>query len=350
MSSAFRVVSRKDLGAAAWDAFVDASDNAWLWHRYDLQEAHNTWRGSADESFVVMAPTGDAVLALVPLRRVTRRAAGLWPVNVLDSFGGPALVNGQTRRQSRDILTAVRHEIGGRAAGGLCLEARLSMHAMAPALRGESCPRVNPLLGMGCDNTLTQTWVVDLRGGRDALWSAMEGRARTAIRKAEKAGVTVRAAGARDLDIYYRLHRDTYRRTGAEPLPEAYFRMIWERFVAKGLARVWIAEIDGEPLAAENFGIYKKAAIYWSGASSERGLETEANSLLQWTAMEWMLNNAVAWYEAGEAFPSFDAGKQKGLNDFKKSFGGELYPYYKGRLPSQTVWQKLYRGLAEVRR
>jgi hypothetical protein len=25
-------------------------------------------------------------------------------------------------------------------------------------------------------------------------------------------------------------------------------------------------------------------------------------------------------------------GKLKGLNDFKKSFGGELYPFYRGQL------------------
>ena len=70
---------------------------------------------------------------------------------------------------------------------------------------------------MGCENNLTQTWVVDLRGGREAAWDMMEGRARTAVRKAEKAGVTVREASQEDLTIYYRLHQETYRRTGVRP-------------------------------------------------------------------------------------------------------------------------------------
>jgi hypothetical protein len=134
------------------------------------------------------------------------------------------------------------------------------------------------------------------------------------------------------------------------PHSEDYFGAIWDRFIAKGLARVWVAELDGEPVAAENFGIYKGAAVYWTGAANAKGLEVEANSLLQWTAMQWMLDNGIEWYETGEAFPQFHAGKNKGVSDFKKSFGGSLYPYYKGRLSAGTVWERLYRCVQGHRR
>ena len=61
---------------------------------------------------------------------------------------------------------------------------------MTPSLRGERTPRINPLIHFGFSNDLTQTWVLDVRAGADALWDGMEGRARTAIRKAEAAGIT----------------------------------------------------------------------------------------------------------------------------------------------------------------
>ena len=38
----------------------------------------------------------------------------------------------------------------------------------------------------------------------------------------------------------------------------------------------------------------------------------------------------VGWYEVGEAFPNYLNVKEKGLNNYKKSFGGKLYPYFKG--------------------
>jgi hypothetical protein len=342
MNAPIHFTTRRDLGRKDWDALADASDEAWLWHRYDLQDALATWPGSTDESFALMAADDEQALALVPLRRITKHVAGLLTIHVLESLGGVAVRNGLGERRRRVVLRAARDQFIARARIGICLEARISLPAMAPALRGANGPRVNPLLDMGCSNTLTQTWVVDLRGGREAAWKQMEGRARTAVRKAEKAGVTVREAGPDDRHIYYHLHRETYRRTGVPPHPEDYFRVIWDKFLAEGLARIWMAELNGEFVAAENFGIYKQAAIYWTGAANAKGLDVEANSLLQWTAMQWMLTNNIEWYETGEAFPQFSAGKNKGLNDFKKSFGGSLYPYYKGKLRIGSFCEKIY--------
>jgi hypothetical protein len=342
MTVPFRIITRGELGCKDWDALVDASDEAWLWHRFDLQDALETWPDSTDESFALSDPEEGQAAALVPLRCVTKRLAGLLPVYVLESLGGVAFGKALGERRRRAILAVVRDYFAARMRKGICLEARIFLPAMAPAWRAENCPRINPLLEMGCDNTLTQTWVVDLRGGREAVWKQMEGRARTAVRKAEKAGVTVREAGPDDRHIYYRLHRETYCRTRVRPHSENYFSILWDRFLSKGLARVWVAELDGEPVAAENFGIYKQAAIYWTGAASTKGLECEANSLLQWTAMQWMIDNGIEWYETGEGFPQYSAGKYKGISDFKKSFGGSLYPYFKGRLRTGGFFEKLY--------
>lgn len=350
MNARFHFVGRQDVGREKWDALADEFKEAWLWHCFDFQDALATWVQSRDESFAVV--DGGEIVALVPLRRITRRLAGLLPVYVLESFGGAALKNGIGERHRRAVLTAVREHLQAHAKRGICLETRLSLPPMAPAWRGADCPRVNPLLEMGCDNILTQTWVVDLRPGRTAVWARMEGRARTAVRKAEKAGVKVRAARDDDLDTYERLREETFRRTGVQRPAQTreYFRVIWEKFLLKGRAAIWIAELDGEPVAAENFGIYKRAAIYWTGAASRKGLEVEANSLLQWTAMQWMIERGVEWYETGEAFPHLDSGKNKGLSDFKKSFGGTLFPYYKGRMFNGTMWEKLYRCARELGR
>lgn len=344
MTGHYELVPRRELGRGAWDTFADAADEAWLWHRYDFQDALATWQGSADHSIAIVDRAARAgVVALLPLRIISRRLAGLLPMFVMDSLGGIACSDGLKSGQRRGVLTAARDFLQARAASGRCLEIRLSCVPMAPAYRGERCPRVSPLLSLGCENVLTQTWVVDLRGGAEQVWANMEGRARTAARKAEKSGVRVRSAQPSDLDTYYKLHVETYRRTGVQPHPRAYFQAIFEQLMPAGLARVWFAEIDGEAVAAENFAVYKNAALYWTGAASDRGLRAEAGSLLQWTAMQWMLGNGVEWYETGEGFPQAQGGKSKGLNDFKKSFGGSLYPYYKGRLPVAGRLARLYR-------
>lgn len=347
MDNRFEIVRRTEIGKDAWDEFVDASDEAWLWHRYDLQDAISTWYGKHDVSFAVWDKNIKKIVAVVPLHRI--KPAGIFSLfyNDMDSLGGPACDNNLSNRYKQTILRCVYERITSFIHCNV-REINLSLSPMSPALRGEMCPRLNPLLELGCANTLSQTWIIDLRSGKDSLWKSMEGRARTAIRKAEKSEIIVREANSvDDCDIYYRLHCETYQRTGVRPHPKEYFEEIWKNFLVKRLSKIWFAEHNGEVVAAENFGVYKKAAIYWTGAASSKGLAVEANSLLQWTAMQWMVDSGIEWYETGEAFPHIKSGKLKGLSDFKKSFGGKLYPYYKGKLRSQNKLLKMMSLLKE---
>lgn len=348
MSLQFKSVERSALGKAAWNAFADASDDAWLWHRWELLGALETWPGSSDRSFAIIDPERHGrLLGVCPVRRVSRRVGGIMKLSVLESLGGPAIANTLGDKQRGVVLAAICSRLAAEANQGACLETRMMLPPMSPALRGERCPRISPLVSLGMDNQLTQTWVVDLRPGADAVWKGLEGRVRTAVRKAEKSGVVAREAKAGDLDRYYRLHLSTYRRTGATPHPRSYFASIWKDFLGTGLCRVWFAEIGGEVVAAANFGLYKKAGIYWTGASSERGLEVEAGTLLQWAGMQWMMSNGYEWLETGEAFPGAREGKLKGLNDFKRGFGGSLYPYYKGRYRGDGLAAWLMRALRD---
>jgi hypothetical protein len=320
----FKIADRASIGRERWDAFVGESDEAWLWHRYDLQDALACWRNYTEISLGILeADSKGNLLGIIPLHLITGHS--------IQSVGGPAFSNNIARREKSKLFKFVRDHLLVEAAKYNVSEINLLLAAMTPAYSGGRCPRVNPLIELGCENTLTQTWIIDLKPGKETVWKGMEGRARTAVRKAMKNDVRVREAGYDDLDIYYALHCETYERTGVPPHPKNYFEEIWNKFLLNRLAVIYLAEYKSEVIAAENFGIFKKRAIYWTGAASRKGLELEANSLIQWTAIQWLLVNGFEYYEVGEAFPAAETGKAKGLNDFKKSFGGELYPFYKGR-------------------
>lgn len=351
MTERYIVLPRTKIGKFVWDSFVQNCDEAWLWHRYAFSESIAHWTKCEDISFALIdSESQNQIVALLPLRKINRRFLNLFPVHVFESMGGPAIANQTEGKPKRQIIKVLRNELKRLSYEGLCLESRIFTSPMAPAFRGERCPCVNPLLDFGFENTLSQTWVVDLRLGDDAVWSRLDGRARTAVRKAEKAGVIVRMATQDDLDVYYKLHVETYSRSGIKPHPVAYFQSIWTDFLSQELACVWLAEFNGEVVAAENFAIFKQAAVYWTGASTRSGLDLGANSLLQWSAIKWMIAQGLTWYETGEAFPHALSGKQKGLNDFKKSFGGKLHPFYKARLFNGTWSEKLYRVWNELGR
>ena len=347
MSNTLDFVPRQEIVPRVWDAFAEANEEAWLWHRNAFIDTLLTWPDRRDQSFAMVdRANGGKMVAILPLYVIDSRIKGVFRLRTLESFGGPAFTTGLGTRHRRAILDQfLAHllEIADRLNAG---EITFTLSPLAPRWRGKKCPRTNPLLMLGCENTLTQTWVVDLRRDIDDLWNGLKGRARTTIRKAINSGVKVRQASREtDLDIYYDLHRETYLRTGARPHPKTYFAAIWNNFVNQGIAQFFFAELGGSVVAAENFSIYKSAAYYWTGAASDKGLKVGANSLLQWTAIQWMVERGLSWYEVGEAFPNVKEGKLKGLNDFKKSFGGSLYPYYKGRLPVNNRAAKILKAL-----
>ncbi|MHC1783309.1 MAG: lipid II:glycine glycyltransferase FemX [Anaerolineaceae bacterium] len=320
-------------------------------HRSDLLRAVSTWPGRQNLSFAVFgAQNPQLILAVVPCQVVRAKIAHFFDWNAIDSMGGPAAASSLGQSLRRRALEFAVDRLMELAQANDCYEIRISLDRLAPANRGENLHLINPLLELGCENTLGQTWMLDLRQDKAVIWENMEKRARNAIRKAEKMGVTVReAVQGNDLDIYYELHCNTYHRTGVNPHPRAYFEAIWRDFLPNGLSRVFFAEYDGKVVAAENFGVYKKAAVYWTGAASEGGLEVQANSLLQWTAIQWMLEQGLEWYETGEGFPHLREGKRKGLNDFKKSFGGKLYPLYRGRIIMKEKSYRLFQLLKSLK-
>jgi len=328
VSEALVIVPRASVGADRWDALANESDDAWHWHHHVLQGAMATWTSATDESFAVADPTG-AIVAVVPARRIRYRRARLLAQARLESVGGPAVAEHLEPRRRQLVMRAAIDELRAQLKGGD--ELLVILAPMAPAIRGERCPRVNPLLEAGLENVLSQTWVVDLRVGEETVWHGLKTRARRAVRSAEKAGVSVRHAAPDDLDAYVAMHQDTYRRTGATPHPRAYFAAIWRDLLPTGRAQIFVAEREGAVIGACNYAVDKGAAFYWTGASTPKGLQLHANYLLHWVAMKWMLDAGLDWCESGEAFPGARADKSGGLSYFKASFGGELYPYYRGR-------------------
>lgn len=341
---------RSEISREKWDAFVDKSSGAWLLHTFDMQDSIATWPGKSDLSFAVMDYETGEILAVVPLHKIARPFLGKFPNFHLESMGGFALLDELNGNQKKLVIETCNNGLLQLVTEFKAEETRIYLAPGTPSLLSDDAPHHNPLVDLGFEDTSGQTWMLDLQAGKDAIWNNMEKRARNAIRKAVKLGVTVqRVDDPQSVDMYYDLHCQTYARTGASALPKAYFESIWQKILPVSHAVVFSASLDNKVVAMENFGVYKNSAVYWSGAASADGLTCQANSLIQWTAIQWMVDNGIQWYETGEAFPLEKEGKRKGLNDFKKSFGGQLVPIFRGRRKGTSGKAGLYRFLRSIR-
>ncbi len=347
----YNVISRLEVGQEAWDAFVDASDEAWLWHRFDFSDTISTWPDRCDISFAVFDDgTPEKIVAVVPLQLIKSRTAKFLNRTMLDTIAGPARKNGLGKKQKQKVLDYIHEQLIVLSRHHGAVEINLSLPPMVPACQGDRCPRVNPLLVLGCENSLTQTWVIDLRRSEMDIRNTYSQLTKRELRKIRAHNLEIREAHSkRDLEIYYKLHCETYHRTGVEPHPFKYFQYIFDKFVSVGLSRIVFLVLDGSVVAAQNTGLYKGGCIYWTGASksTKRGGE---NRILFDEQIIFAKKKGYEWYEIGEAFPHLKEGKLKGLNDFKRSFGGELYPFYRGQIVRSSYKNLLYTFGSEFRR
>jgi lipid II:glycine glycyltransferase (peptidoglycan interpeptide bridge formation enzyme) len=139
--------------------------------------------------------------------------------------------------------------------------------------------------------------IVDLRGRTEAeLLKGMNQQWRRNVKKAEKAGVQVRAVGPEGLDTFHDLYVESAQRDNFLPRPKAYFDVMARAFDSEGgdhgaggeprvSARFYEAHVDGDVLASALMIRFGRTFSYLYGGSTERNRDARASNALQGQAM-----------------------------------------------------------------
>jgi len=169
-----------------------------------------------------------------------------------------------------------------------------------------------------------RTIVVDLTPDEDTLLAKMKSKWRYNIRLAERKGVLVKQVGAEGVPTFYDLMRITAERDEFGIHSAAYFHRALELFAPSGRAALFLAYLDGEPLAGLMAFAFHGRAWYMYGASSNRHRETMPNHRLQWHAMLWAKAKGCREYDLW-GIPDVDPDSHAlaGVGRFKEGFGGE---------------------------
>lgn len=158
---------------------------------------------------------------------------------------------------------------------------------------------------------------VDLSGGEAALWAHLDSGARRAIRRADGAGVTVRAtAEERDVRTFFDLHLGVRKRKyGLLAQPYRFFEAIRERFLKIGQGALLLAEVGGTPVAGVVLLRWRDRLYYKFNASSADDLAVRPNDLLMWHAIRYGIEHGCALLDLG--LSDWD---QEGLVRFKRKY------------------------------
>jgi hypothetical protein len=176
------------------------------------------------------------------------------------------------------------------------------------------------------------TVLVPVEQGPDAAWSAMEGRARTAVRKAEKTGMTgrMRLVGPEDLSatsVFRQLYESTMVRVGSTAkylFSDEYYSQLLHG-LGSNLLMAEVCDSDGVVVACSLVMAHRERVHYHLAGSTPVGARMGANNLLVWTIIRWAAQAGKEIVHLGGGVTADDS-----LFAFKKSFGGRHAEFWTG--------------------
>jgi lipid II:glycine glycyltransferase (peptidoglycan interpeptide bridge formation enzyme) len=163
----------------------------------------------------------------------------------------------------------------------------------------------------------------DVLAGMNQLW-------RRNIKKAAKAGVSVRVGTADDLPAFHALYTETATRDHFTPRPLGYFRQMFSALTTEdpGRIRLYLASHDGDLVAATTWVRVGGHVWYSYGASSTDKRDVRGSNAIQWQMVRDAIDAGADVYDLRGITDTLDAEDPHiGLIQFKVGTGGHAVEY-----------------------
>lgn len=193
-----------------------------------------------------------------------------------------------------------------------------------------------------------RSWVLDIRPTLEQLLANFKMTWRQNVRAAERKGVTIReVVSDADFDTYYNLMTVTSERDAFFIHSKDYHKEILRSFASKGDAVLFLAEHEGEALAAKMLIRFGDWCWDMFGASSNHKRNLKATYLLQFRCFQWAKEHGCSYFDFRTIPEILEPGEEMwGVYEYKKGFGG----FSRLNMPTQdyvyrpliyTAWRKL---------
>lgn len=321
---------------AALDIRVSAAPNPGEWSRLVAEDEAATFFHTPEWSEVLISTVpGFSAEHIVA-------SAGGTPVAIVPVFSRSLL--GTTTAESMAYGTFGGPVLGASAPDGTAgaLLAEFTRRARSPRVRfaqvSDRHGRVggDDLPGFVCDDDVVQ--VVRLDADYDELLSRFRPSARNKIRKAAKAGVTVRRAeGEDDFLTYHAILEECSREWQIRPRPGREFFSALSK-LDPGMVQMWLAVCDGDVIAGDLNFVCHGTVMNWGNVSTDGAKSLAPNNLLHAKGIEQGAIDGHHTYDLGSS------GGLSGVRQFKKSFGAMDVPI--GRYVMVALWYRAARRLS----
>ena len=329
----FSIIEHSNMDELSWDQFVFENRYGFVYYRYNYllkDEEENT----INKSFIVLDNATRTILALCPLfvKIVSGSVEKIFCRNgilIKDDLGS------NLRKKLADCITAHIYSYLGKADNKV-----ISAEIPALAILENNNSLINPLIYFGFKPGIRYTWITCIKGGPDALLSGFEPSTRRDIQKLDSLNEyyleeildSTKTLEDRFDDLLL-LCRETYHRNNVNAKCEDYYRNIYYNLDIN-YRRIFFLrrKSDDSAVVVAVFFIYGNKAHYDIGASISQKMRG-GSKLLIYKSFLRLRDLGIDYVEMGGAYPYLPLNdKLRGISDFKKCFGCDLYPMLLGEM------------------
>lgn len=168
-------------------------------------------------------------------------------------------------------------------------------------------------------------WVLDLSPSEEVLRSGLSSGHRYGVNSAGRKGLTFREGGEHDVEIFLNMMHDTTKERFTAH-PDDYYRTMLRVLGKKGSAKLFVAELEGKPVASAIVFDWNKTRYYaHAGAFQELNRKISASMPLVWHMIMDAKGRGFKTFDFWGVTPSDDPTHPwAGFSKFKKSFGGQM--------------------------
>lgn len=170
--------------------------------------------------------------------------------------------------------------------------------------------------------------IIDIRGNQENLLHRMRKKHREHILRAQRSSVKIeKSSDFLDLQAFYGLLLKSSERQRFAVRDFDYFWNVHRHLLQTGRGSLFIATMDGKPVAGILCGWFGSACHYLYGGFDWSARQAYANEALHWAAIQWARALGCSHYDmvgAGTQYPPVEGNPGYGVYNFKKGFGADL--------------------------
>ena len=181
----------------------------------------------------------------------------------------------------------------------------------------------------GYEKRAWATYVVDLEADIDVLWSRIDrGSGRSAVRRAQRAGVSVRRLERREeLEGLVVCEQEHARARGLAARPEQRWYALWDALRPHGLLQIFVAEHEGRAVGYTPVKLFnQKMHLIKPVQAVRHGLPV--GDQLVWELICWGRAQGHRWFDLSGVSPRPENDRDRGIRHFKSKWGGAYVEYH----------------------